>query len=70
MSEIIEKVKPKPEAKYVAFSSADSYYESYTIDELLRDRVLMVPMIIVGSRRWVHAPPVSEILAAIDGHQE
>ncbi|CAI2719296.1 molybdopterin-dependent oxidoreductase [Nitrospina watsonii] len=42
ISELVDKVKPKPEAKYVAFQSADSYYESYTLDELLRDRMLLV----------------------------
>ena len=40
--EIIKRVQPLPEAKYVYFKSADSYYESYPIEELLRPRVLMV----------------------------
>ena len=40
--ELINKVKPHPKAKYVYFQSADSYYESYTLEELTRPRVLMV----------------------------
>jgi len=42
MSELVDKVKPRPEARYVYLQSADSYYESYTLQELLRDRVLLV----------------------------
>lgn len=42
MEELIDRVKPDPTAKYVYFQSADSYYESYTIEELLRPRVLFV----------------------------
>ena len=40
--ELVERVKPDPKAKYVYFQSADSYYESYTLKELTRPRVLMV----------------------------
>ena len=40
--ELIERVQPDPNAKYVYFQSADSYYESYTLEELSRPRVLMV----------------------------
>ena len=40
--ELIEYVQPDPNAKYVYFQSADSYYESYTLEELSRPRVLMV----------------------------
>ncbi|MDP6477457.1 MAG: molybdopterin-dependent oxidoreductase [Nitrospinaceae bacterium] len=40
--ELVDRVKPDPKAKYVYFQSADSYYESYTLEELLRPRVLMV----------------------------
>jgi len=40
--EIVKRVQPLPEAKYVYFQSADSYYESYPLEELLRPRVLMV----------------------------
>ncbi len=40
--EIVRRVQPSPEAKYVYFQSADSYYESYPLEELLRPRVLMV----------------------------
>ena len=42
--DLIEKVKPDPAAKYVHFQSADSYYESFTLEELIRPRVLMVLM--------------------------
>ncbi|MFQ5451099.1 MAG: molybdopterin-dependent oxidoreductase [Nitrospinaceae bacterium] len=35
-------VHPDPSAKYVSFQSADSYYESYTLEELRRPRVLFV----------------------------
>jgi len=40
--EILERVRPEPDAKYVYLQSADTYYESYTLDELLRPRVLLV----------------------------
>ncbi len=40
--EILKRVRPRPEAKYVYFQSADSYYESYPIEELTRPRVLFV----------------------------
>ena len=40
--ELVERVQPDPKAKYVYFQSADSYYESYTLKELIRPRVLMV----------------------------
>jgi len=42
MQDLIDRVQPDPAAKYVYFTSADSYYESYTLEELLRPRVLMV----------------------------
>ncbi|NIQ00127.1 MAG: molybdopterin-dependent oxidoreductase, partial [Nitrospinaceae bacterium] len=32
--ELIDRVQPDPAAQYVYFQSADSYYESYTVDEL------------------------------------
>ena len=38
----MDQVRPKPSARYVYFHSADSYYESYPLDELLRPRVLLV----------------------------
>ncbi len=40
--ELMDRVRPDPAAKYVSFQSADSYYESYLIEELLMPRVLMV----------------------------
>ncbi len=40
--EVIDRVQPDINAKYVYFQSADSYYESYTLKELVRPRVLMV----------------------------
>ncbi len=40
--ELIDLVKPHPDATYVYFQSADSYYESYPLFELLKPRVLMV----------------------------
>jgi methionine sulfoxide reductase catalytic subunit len=42
IEELIERVEPHPDAKYVNFQSADSYYESFSIEELKRDRVLFV----------------------------
>lgn len=42
LQELVEKVQPHPKAKYVYFQSADSYYESYTLQELLKSRVLLV----------------------------
>lgn len=39
--EIIDRAQPDPSARYVYFQSADTYYESYRIEELLRPRVLM-----------------------------
>ena len=41
-SELVEKVQPDPSAKFVYIQSADSYYESFAIGELLRPRVLFV----------------------------
>ena len=40
--ELLKKVRPHPEAKYVYFQSADSYYESFSLEELKRPRVLFV----------------------------
>lgn len=40
--DLVDHVQPDPKAKYVTFQSADSYYESFTLKELLRSRVLMV----------------------------
>ena len=40
--DLIDKVQPHPDAKYVYFQSVDTYYESYRLDELTRPRVLMV----------------------------
>ena len=40
--ELVDRVQPDPQAKYVTFKSADSYYESYALEELLQPRVLMV----------------------------
>jgi len=40
--DLADRVQPDPGARYVYFESADSYYESYTLEELLRQRVLMV----------------------------
>ena len=42
IEEILARVEPDPAAKYVYFESADSYYESYLIEELTRPRVLLV----------------------------
>ena len=42
VQEILDLVKPDPAAKYVYFQSADSYYESYSVEELQRPRVLFV----------------------------
>ena len=42
IQDLVKKVKPDPKARYVYFQSADSYYESYTLEELLRPRVLLV----------------------------
>jgi len=41
-SELAKKIQPDPSAKYVYIQSADSYYESFTVEELLRPRVLFV----------------------------
>jgi hypothetical protein len=32
----------------------------------LHDGVFMIPALIVGEFRWYHAPPLSELLAALD----
>jgi len=40
--ELVERAEPHPSAKYVHLKSADSYYESYLLEELLRPRVLLV----------------------------
>ena len=41
-SELVKKVQPDPAAKFVYIQSADSYYESFALEELLRPRVLFV----------------------------
>ena len=33
----------------------------------LRDKVMMLPTIIIGQQRWQTAPPLSELEAALDG---
>ncbi len=42
VDDLFDRVQPNPAAKYVYFESADSYYESFTLEELRRDRVLFV----------------------------
>jgi len=42
MQDLVDRVQPDPAAKYVYLQSADSYYESFTLEELLRPRVLLV----------------------------
>jgi hypothetical protein len=32
----------------------------------VRERIFMIPALIVGGRRWYHAPPETELLAALD----
>jgi hypothetical protein len=34
---------------------------------VVRDRVFMIPLIVIGEKRWYHAPFLEEILAALDG---
>jgi hypothetical protein len=36
---------------------------------VLRDRVMMIPLIVINHRRWFHAPPVKEILAVLDADE-
>ncbi len=33
----------------------------------LRDKVMMLPTIIIGNQRWQTAPPLAELEAALDG---
>lgn len=33
----------------------------------LRDKVMMLPTIIIGQQRWHYAPPLTELEAALDG---
>ena len=40
--ELVQQVQPDPAAKFVYIQSADSYYESFMLEELLRPRVLFV----------------------------
>ena len=40
--ELVKNVQPHPSAKFVYIQSADSYYESFTLEELLQPRVLFV----------------------------
>lgn len=42
MQDLVDRVQPDPSAKYVYLTSADSYYESFKLEEMLRPRVLMV----------------------------
>ena len=40
--ELVQQVQPDPAAKFVYIQSADSYYESFALEELLRARALFV----------------------------
>ena len=40
--DLFDRVQPDPAAKYVYLQSTDSYYESFALEELQRDRVLFV----------------------------
>jgi DMSO/TMAO reductase YedYZ molybdopterin-dependent catalytic subunit len=40
--QLVERVEPDAAAQFVHFHSADSYYESYALEELLRPRVMLV----------------------------
>jgi methionine sulfoxide reductase catalytic subunit len=40
--DLIDMVQPNSNAKYVYLQSADSYYESFALKELIRPRVLMI----------------------------
>jgi DMSO/TMAO reductase YedYZ molybdopterin-dependent catalytic subunit len=42
LSSLIDLVQPEPQAKWVHFYCADDYYESLSIEALLRDRFLFV----------------------------
>jgi hypothetical protein len=35
-------------------------------DRAIRDRVLMIPTIIVGKLRWMQAPKLAELIAAVE----
>jgi DMSO/TMAO reductase YedYZ molybdopterin-dependent catalytic subunit len=42
LSSLLQLVEPLPEAKWVHFYCADDYYESLTLEELLKERILFV----------------------------
>jgi len=54
--------------------AAQPEVEVETVDVLanplraIRDKVMMIPVIIIGQRRWYHAPPLTELEAAL--HEE
>jgi len=33
---------------------------------VLRDHVMMIPLILINDKRWYHAPPMEEFLALLD----
>jgi hypothetical protein len=36
------------------------------LSAIIRDRVRMIPLIIIDDQRWYHAPALDEILAIVD----
>ena len=38
-------------------------------DRVLRDRVMMIPLIVINEKRWLHAPPIDEILINLEAEQ-
>lgn len=62
IEELIKRVRPDPAAKYVYFQSADSYYESFSLEELQRDRVLFVIRMNGAPLRREHGFPLRLIV--------
>ena len=49
-SELVEKVQPDPSAKFVYIQSADSYYESFAIEELLTERPAEIGVFVMHNK--------------------
>ena len=67
--ELVKQVQPDPSAKFVYIQSADSYYESFTLEELLRPRVLFVLRMNGQSLSRDHGFPLRLIIPSKYGYK-
>jgi DMSO/TMAO reductase YedYZ molybdopterin-dependent catalytic subunit len=67
--ELVKKVQPDPLAQFVYIQSADSYYESFTLAELLAPRVLFVLRMNGQSLSRDHGFPLRLIIPSKYGYK-